>query len=222
MLNRGLTVAALALFVATMGCAAGDIDEDATAEPPADEPLDLTIDRVDIAHGALRLSASVIDGSADVSLSAGRPCQSGELGRGMATRSGFVWALAEDELALALTCDLVVRARVMTAAGPLVKSMSLPFAASVASSSTDDPADPVAMATGEELNVIVGSSEVHLSHLDFARAVLTRRPIVIGGTALTTSLSVGGVELEVEPSDPEPTEPTEGEPGEPSEPDETN
>jgi hypothetical protein len=78
------------------------------------------------------------------------------------------------------------------------------------------------MATGEELNVIVGSSEVHLSHLDFARAVLTRRPIVIGGTALTTSLSVGGVELEVEPSDPEPTEPTEGEPGEPSEPDETN
>jgi|HubBroStandDraft_1064217.scaffolds.fasta_scaffold141585_1 hypothetical protein len=211
MLNRGLTVAALGLFAATMGCAAGGIDEDSTAEPAADEPLDLTIDRVDVAHGALRLSASMIDGSADVSLSAGPPCGGGELGRGMATRSGFVWALAEDELALALTCDLVVHARVTTAAGLLVKSISLPVAAGVASSSTDETAE-----------LQVGSSEFHPSHLDLARSVLARRPIMVGGTPFTTSLSIGGVELEVEPSDTEPTEPMEGELGQPSEPDETN
>jgi hypothetical protein len=56
-----------------------------------------------------------------------------------------------------------------------------------------------------------GSGELAISHSDFAHAVVLQRPLVFEGASFPTSLSVGGVELQVEPDvaapDPEPSEP---------------
>src|SRR5579862_5644446 len=125
MLVRGLAAGALALLAATVSCVAGEGDEEATVAAPEELALDLIIDKLDIAHGALRMSATMNEGSADVWLSVGEACGSAEIGRGMANRSSFVWALAADEVALAMKCDLVVRARVVTETGMVVKAASL-------------------------------------------------------------------------------------------------
>jgi hypothetical protein len=99
-------------------------EEDATGSPEV-SPLDLTVDRVELVHGAVRLSATMVDGSADVSVLLGDACDRREVGRGMATRSNLVWAFAESEIAEGLACDLVVVARVHTPAEVVVKELSL-------------------------------------------------------------------------------------------------
>jgi hypothetical protein len=225
MLCRGLAAGALALLAATVGCVAGEGDDEATVEAPEELPLDLTIDKLDIAHGALRLSATMSEGSADVSLLLGEACGSAEVGRGMANRSTFVWALAEDEVALAMKCDLVVRARVVTETGMLVKAASLSVLPLVGSSSDDEgPQLQGTSSSTEGITLAFGSGELAISHSDFAHAIVLQRPLVFEGASFPTSLSVGGVELQIEPDvvapDPEPSEP-EPMPPEPSEPEPT-
>jgi|SRR5580658_1817182 hypothetical protein len=222
---RGLAAGALAHLAATVSCMAGEGGDEATVEAPKEPPLDLTIDKLDIAHGALRMSATMREGSADVSLLVGEACGSAEIGRGMANRSTFVWALAEDELALAIKCDLVVRARVLTETGMVVKAASLFVSPIVGSSGADEgPQLQATSSSAEGITLAFGSGELAISQLDFARAVVLQRPFLFEGASFPASLSVGGVELQVEQDvgapGPEPSEqePTGGEatgPGEP-------
>jgi len=172
------------------------------------------------------------DGSADVSVSLGNGCAPREIGRGMATRATLVWALAESEVAQALWCDLVVRARLLTETGVVLKVASVTVMPEVGSSAADEgpqlqgtscmPSHVrvgftsvprwARLSAGDSLVESMSepvdpqddgvSTEFLVSHLDFARAVLTQKPLVLSGARFDTSLSVGGVELEAEPPDP--------------------
>lgn len=209
--SRGLTAGALALLAATVGCMTGEGDDEATVETSPEVPLDLTVDQLDIAHGSLRLSATMREGSADVSVTVGKACGSTEIGRGMANRSTFVWALAEDEVALAMKCDLVVRARVLDETGVVVKSVSLSVSPVVAVSGTDQGAELQGTSTSEEgVTLAFGSGELSVSQADFARSVVMQRPIVFGGASFDTSVSIAAVELGAEPAEVAPGEPMPG------------
>src|SRR5580704_14695470 len=104
--------AALCLVLGA-GCAGQLGLDDAPGEAPApDEPLDMTVDALDVVHGALRIRATMLDGSADVSVRLAGACEHREVGGGTSTRSTFVWALGEKDVADAITCGLLVCARV--------------------------------------------------------------------------------------------------------------
>ena len=106
-------LAAVLLTVRAMGgCAAGTAETDAADEAPPDEPLDITVDSVDVAHGALRVGATMVDGAADVSVRLGGDCEHREVGGGLSTLSTLVWSLGDRDVAAAIGCGLVVRARV--------------------------------------------------------------------------------------------------------------
>jgi len=105
-------LATLSLIVGAAGCAAPAGDDPPEEAPAADQPLDLTIDSLDVVHGALRVSATMVDGAADVSVRLGGECEHREVGGGLSTLSTLVWSLGDSEVAEATSCGLVVRARV--------------------------------------------------------------------------------------------------------------
>jgi hypothetical protein len=128
------SLATMALAVAAMsGCAQQGDAGDGPQEPPAeDQPLDLTVDSLDVVHGALRLSATMVDGAADVSVRLGGACDAREVGGGISTRSALVWSFGERDLAEALACGLVVRARVREEAHLVNKTAALSLKPDVA------------------------------------------------------------------------------------------
>jgi hypothetical protein len=105
-------LATLSLIAGAAGCAAPAGDDPPEEAPAADQPLDLTIDSLDVVHGALRVSATMVDGAADVSVRLGGECEHREVGGGLSTLSTLVWSLGDSEVAEATSCGLVVRARV--------------------------------------------------------------------------------------------------------------
>jgi hypothetical protein len=140
--------AAASLIVAAMGGCAGEAgetgEEGASEETLApDGPLDITVDSLDIVHGALRISATMVDGSADVSVQLGGDCEHREVGGGFSTPSTLVWALGGKDVAGAIACGLTVRARVrdgerrVNKVGDLVVSVDI-----AAQGSEDDEAGP--------------------------------------------------------------------------------
>jgi hypothetical protein len=108
------SLATVSLVVGALaGCAARPEVLDPSEETPAeDQPLDIAIDALDIVHGALRLSATMVDGAADLSVRLGGDCEHREVGGGLSTRSTLVWSLSDHDVAEAIACGLVVRARV--------------------------------------------------------------------------------------------------------------
>jgi hypothetical protein len=89
-----------------------DDDEDVQSPPEVEVPLEMTLDGIAVRHGELRITGSFDDGSPDVSLwTWNEHCEKKELGHGIATRTGFVWSLASDDLQRALECNLIVRVR---------------------------------------------------------------------------------------------------------------
>jgi hypothetical protein len=101
--------AALAFCLANAGCSA-PTHEEQDPTPEVEEALELTVDDLDIRHGSLRIEATMLDGSADISMWLGPSCEAREVGRGIATRSGFAWSLSGDDVARAIECNLVVKA----------------------------------------------------------------------------------------------------------------
>jgi hypothetical protein len=121
------------------GCAAPTGPDDPAEEAPAeDQPLDMTVDSLDIAHGALRLSATMVDGAADVSVRLGGDCEHREIGGGVSTRATLVWSLGDSEVAEAIGCGLSVRARVRGGPRPVNKVAELDVAIDVSPEETEN------------------------------------------------------------------------------------
>jgi hypothetical protein len=111
--RASLAAASLVVGGLMVGCAAPQDGEDPPESEPEEEvPLDISVDSLDIVHGALRISATMVDGAADVSVRLGADCEHTEVGGGISTPSTLVWTLGEKDLADALGCGLIVRARV--------------------------------------------------------------------------------------------------------------
>jgi hypothetical protein len=224
------------LLAATLSCASGG-DDPSVQEPSIaeeEEALDLSVDRVDIVHGALRMSATMRAGSADVSILLAPSCERRQVGRGMATRTALVWALSERDLADVLGCAaLLVRARVATERGRHVsKIATLGVAVDVAPGEAETgPRLQGVVQSATAMSVVftsaratarlsIGDSliesiqrpdeqseaeepaiEFAVPHLDFARALLSRRSLVLDGASFDPSVAIGGISLDVEAHD---------------------
>jgi hypothetical protein len=173
-----MTAGMIALLAATVSCATA-FEDGPPARSDDEEPLTLSVDYVDILHGALRVSATMVDGSADLSVSLGAGCEPREVGGGIATPSRFVWTFSADELADALSCGFLVRAISATATRRVTKTASLPVAVEVTTLDSDDaPQLP------------------DIAPEDIAHAVLLQRPLSVGGYLFEAALSVGGTAIE--------------------------
>lgn len=140
------SLATLSLIVgivgAISGCAAPAGQDDSSREQPArDEPLDITVDSLDVVHGALRLSATMVDGAAGVSVRLGGDCEHREVGGGVSTLSSLVWALGDSDVAQAMGCGLAVRVPVRDRAGYVNKVAELAVAVDLAALESDDSGD---------------------------------------------------------------------------------
>lgn len=229
--------AALAICLATASCAAPTTHAmmlEAEAPPPEiEEALSLSIDTLDVRHGSLRIEASMADGSADVSMWLGTKCETREVGRGFATRSGFAWSLTRDEVARAIECNLVVRVRASSGDGQRVRKIAqLPVSVGLEA----DDADSVrlvrqravaastrlsflARARARRLHVagtVIGAeadeepvsggafvSSFVVGNDDLARSIVGRRRMTVLGEHFLATISVGSMRLEVEEPTPE-------------------
>ena len=128
---RGMAARASALLAAAVSCATlscapqGTEDEGAATALEPELALDLSVDRVDISHGALRVTATMVDGAADLSVRLADGCGGREVGGGISTLSTIVWTFGAADLADMLGCDLVVRARVRSERGYVTKAATL-------------------------------------------------------------------------------------------------
>ena len=147
------SLAAIALVVGAVGCAAPAGDTDVVAEAPIEEqPLEIGIDSLDVVHGALRLGATMTDGAADVCVRLGGSCDHREIGGGVSTRSTLVWSLGDEDLAAALACGLQVRARIREEGRRVdrVTEFSLSVAIGAQEGNPDDGPQLQSASAGEE------------------------------------------------------------------------
>lgn len=226
--------AALALCLASAACAAPTNHEIVAPTPPPEleESLSLSVDALDLRHGSLRIEASMVDGSADVSMWLGPTCETREVGHGIATRTGFAWSLSRDEVARVIECDLTVRARGVDDDGNRVrKTAQLGVVAALQA----DDADSVRLlrqqsdgastkmtflgpararrlhvagtVIGVEADEETGPRGAFLSTFvvandDLARSMFGRRRVTLLGEHFLATITVGSVTLDV--SDPVP------------------
>ncbi len=130
------------LIGAMSACAVPAGEGDPWEETPTkDEPLDVTVDSLDVVHGALRVSATMVDGAADVSVRLGGDCEHREVGGGLSTLSTLVWAIGDNDVAEAIGCGLRVRARVRDGARHVNKVAELAVTIDVAAQDPENPED---------------------------------------------------------------------------------
>jgi hypothetical protein len=161
--TRGSLVAASLALAWMGGCAAPPDSEDATEGTTVEDlPLDITVDSLDVVHGALRIIATMVDGAADVSVMLGGECEHAEVGGGISTLSTLVWALGESDVANAIRCGLVVRARVHEGGHEVTKSAELNVGFDLvlsASELTEDPPQPMSL-VGSPTGITIRFSQV--------------------------------------------------------------
>jgi hypothetical protein len=172
---RRRSIATVSVIVGALGgCATGPGEHGSSGETPADDqPLDLAIDALDIVHGALRLTATMVDGAADLSVRLGGSCEHREVGGGLSTPSTLVWSLGDSEVAEAIGCGLAVRARLRDRDGSVNKVANLDVTVDVAAEA-DNPED------GPQLQTFL-TSELGL-YVVFAP--VTRRARLITGDSI--------------------------------------
>jgi|HubBroStandDraft_2_1064218.scaffolds.fasta_scaffold533982_1 hypothetical protein len=188
---RGSFAAACLVVGAASGCVAqAGADETSEEPPPREEPLDLTIDSLDVVHGALRISATMVDGSADVSVRLGGRCERREVGGGVSTLSGFVWALGDRDVADAIDCGLVVYALARDSAGYVNKLAALDVQVGLELQTEDPTADD------EPSGFPVPPTEL-------AWSVLRAQPLTVGRRSFATSISIGGTSIQADPQEPD-------------------
>jgi hypothetical protein len=176
---------------AACGCVGQAGAEDAPEEVPVrEEPLDVTVDSVDVVHGGLRIDATMLDGSADVSVRLGGECEPREVGGGTSTLSRFVWSLGDRDVADAIGCGLVVCARTRDGSDYVNKVARLEVEIRL-DLLTEDPA-----ADDEPSGFPVPPS-------DLASSVLRAQPLIVGSRSFATSISVGGTSIQPDTPDPD-------------------
>ncbi len=199
---RGTFATASLIATLTAGCAAEVGTGEVGAERPSeqtlasDEPLEVAVDSLDVVHGALRISATMVDGSADVSVRLGGDCKHDEVGGGISTLSTLVWALGDDDLAAAIACGLTVRARVRDGRRYVNKVADLAVAIDLEAQESEDTEDAPRLQ-------IVTMSAAGVSADELASSVLKGRLLVLDGASFAISLSVGGTSLETESQGPD-------------------
>ena len=234
--------AAVALCLATSACVAPSSDATAAglvAPPPpeVEAELALSVDALDVRHGSLRIEASMVDGSADVSMWLGPTCETREVGRGFATRSGFTWSLSREELARAIECNLVVRSRGVDEDGQRVRwTATLPVAVGLVPDGAEEVrilrqesigrstkmvfasparADRVHIAgtvIGSEPDEEKGPKGLYVSAFmigndDLALSAVSRRRLTLLGDGFLATVSIGSMTLDVSEPEPEVVEP---------------
>lgn len=167
--------AAAVFCLATAGCAATSNDNQEAPPPPPpemEEPLELTVDDLALRNGTLRISATMTDGSADVSMWLGDACDPHEVGHGFATRAGFTWALSADDVTRAFECGLVVNAHGVNEDGERVKKIaSLDVSPQVVEDETDVVHLVSTVSEGKTITLRF-SSPVPPTHLHIAGTVV--------------------------------------------------
>ena len=103
----------------------GEPGDERPEEQEDREPLTITVDAVDLFHGALRMIATMDDGAADVTVRLG-DCDHRPVGGGVSTLSTLVWSFGDKDLADAIGCGLHVRARARDGTGYVSKVADLP------------------------------------------------------------------------------------------------
>ncbi len=177
-MNARGSLATIAMVVcAVCGCAAQAGEEDASDEAPA-ASLDITVDSLDVAHGALRISATMVDGAADVSVRLGGECEHRDVGGGMSTLSTLVWALAEADVADAIRCGLAVRARVREGARRVnkVAELGVNVDANAESQGADDGPQLQTAATSEAGIGLVFAPVARSARLTTSDSILEAAP----------------------------------------------
>ncbi|HEX3769929.1 MAG TPA: hypothetical protein VHV30_03645 [Polyangiaceae bacterium] len=204
------TPLATSLVVCLLCGCAGPVGVDAPdEEPPApDEPLTMTVDAVDLSHGALRFFGTMDDGSADLTVQLGGDCEHREIGGGFATATGFVWSLSDTDLVDALPCNLRVRARAREGSRVVHKVADLAVALDMIAVDTDRGPQVRAIGVdGDAVNVGVSTEGGDDGDLDrfaiplgeFARTVVLGRRPRLDGAEFYAWASIGAVAMEVQP-----------------------
>jgi hypothetical protein len=197
-------LATWSLFVCVAGgCAAGTGSEASNAEAPErEEPLDITVDTLDVVHGAVRIMATMSDGAADVEVRLAGACDPREVGGGVSTLSTLVWTLGERDIADAIGCGLAVRVRVREGGRTVYKTADLPVAVDVGAGEDPDAGDAPGLesvgVTPEGVELVLTSGRFVVSRTDFARRVLHGDCFHLDGASFAPSLSVGGTAVEVD------------------------
>jgi hypothetical protein len=182
------------LLATTVSCAppAEDGEDDVASEPEV--PLDLTVDHVDVAHGSMRLRATMADGSPDVAVVLGEGCDGREVGRGMATRVSLVWAFDENDVADALRCQLVVRAHAWTDQGRVIETSTLELTPDVTLVAAAVPDDAVAGGGAPRAELVALAGDPTALNLTF-RSLTPRATLGVGDARIErTSLETEAAE----------------------------
>lgn len=228
--------AALAICLGTAACAAPTNHEMvASPAPPAEieESLALSVDAIDVRHGSLRIEATMEDGSPDVSMWLGPACETREVGRGIASRSGFAWSLSRDEVARAIECSLVVRVRAIDEDGRrLRRTATLDVGTALVADTAENVRlfrqEPRGAATKMSFLAARRASRLHVAGTvigaeadeysprrgyyvsaftvgndDLARSVLGRKPLTLLGEHFLTTITIGSATLDVSEPQPE-------------------
>ncbi len=183
---RGLVVGISLLAMATAHCATPPKPEDEADEGPIEEAqLDLTVDSVDVIHGALRLRATMVDGAADVSVTLGGDCERREAGGGLSTASTLTWTLGDGDLADALGCGLAVRANVRSGGRYVSKLAQLAIAVEVTRSADGPGSESSTKAPSAQDDSLPDIPPLELAHS------LLLRQIALVGASLVRGLARG-------------------------------
>ena len=192
---RGSLARALLLMVSVGGCAAPTAADDAPEETRAvEEPLEMTVDSLDVVHGALRLGATMVDGAADVSVRLAGPCEKREVGGGLSTRSTLVWSLGDGDLADAIRCGLLVRARVRDGTRSVDRIAELGVAVDVSAAegeNADDGPQVQAVSTSELGVSLVFTQVARSARLVAGNSILEASPPESGEDAAPTDDGTG-------------------------------
>ncbi|MBX3192397.1 MAG: hypothetical protein KF819_35730 [Labilithrix sp.] len=175
-LSAARLAAIAALCATSLACSAPTNDE-------PDEPreievaLALSIDDVDVRHGAVRIAATMDEGSPDVSMWLGSACEEREVGHGIATHASFTWHLTREELGRAIACNLVVRVRARGDDGARVRKVAtVDVGVSFTAEDPDESPDLREQTTGSETTRLAFRAPKRATRLHAAGEVIGAEP----------------------------------------------
>jgi hypothetical protein len=140
---RSSLARAMLLIAGALGGCAAATGEDGVSDDEAipEEPLEISVDALDVVHGTLRVSATMVDGAADVSIRLGGDCEHREIGGGLSTPTTLIWSFRDGDVADAIGCGLTVRTRVRERGHAVDKVAELAVGVDVSAAEAANPDD---------------------------------------------------------------------------------